>query len=100
MWLTCADKKEADKVANALLVKHLIACAKQITLATDYWWKGKIEHGDEVLLIMESKSENFDKIEAEVKKLHSYDTFVLEAIPVSRISKKAEQWLKAELPNE
>jgi periplasmic divalent cation tolerance protein len=99
VWLTCADKKEADKITNALLVKHLVACVRQIPTTSDYHWRGKIEHSDEVLLQMESRLENFNQIEAEVKKLHSYDTFVLEATPVSQISKKAEVWLEKELKN-
>lgn len=99
MWLTCADKKEADKIANTLLDGHLVACAKQLPISADYWWEGKIEHTEEVLLVMESREHLFDQIEAEVAKLHSYDTFVLEAVPVARISKKAADWLKSELRN-
>jgi len=99
LWLTCADKKEADKIANTLLVKHLIACAKQAPVSADYWWQGKIEHGEEILLIMESKLKLFDRIETEVKKLHSYETFVLEAVPVLKVSKKANQWLNGEIKN-
>ena len=93
LWLTCANKQEAGKVANTLLVKHLIACAKQITVESDYIWQGKIERADEVLLVMESKCSLFNKVEAEVKKLHSYDTFVLTAIPLLAISKEADKWL-------
>jgi len=49
---------------------------------------------------MLSKLDLFDKIEAEVTKLHSYETFVLEAVPVSRISKSAQEWLNRELKND
>jgi periplasmic divalent cation tolerance protein len=99
LWLTCADKKEADKIANTLLVKHLVACAKQLPVSADFHWQGKIEHSDEVLLIMDSKLDLFEEIEKEVAKLHSYETFVLEAIPVVKVSKKAENWLKSEIKN-
>lgn len=99
LWLTCKDKKEADKIANTLLVKHLVACAKQIPVSADYWWEAKIEHAEEVLLVMESREDLFDQVEAEVAKLHSYDTFVLEALPISKISKKAAVWLEYELKN-
>ncbi len=99
LWLTCADKQEADKIANTLLVKHLVACAKQISVSADYRWQGKIDKSDEILLLMESREDLFDEIEREVAKLHSYDTFVLEATPVYKISKKAEKWLNEELKN-
>lgn len=94
LWLTCVNKEEADKIANTLLVKYLITCAKQVPAASDYRWQGKIEHANEVLLIMDSKLDLFHQIEAEVMKLHSYDTFVLQVVPISKVSSKAEKWLK------
>lgn len=97
LQLTCANKKEADKIANTLLVKHLVACAKQVTISSDYWWQGRIEHSNEVLLIMDTKAELFDQIEAQVAKLHSYDTFVLQQIPIKNVSKDAAVWLQKEL---
>lgn len=97
LWLTCKDKAEADKIANTLLVKQFITCAKQIPVMSNYRWKGKIENANEVLLLMESRLGLFEEIETEISKLHSYDTFVLEAVPVQRMSKKSQEWLKDEL---
>lgn len=97
LWLTCADKREADRIANILLVKHLAACVRQIPITSDYWWHGKIESSKEVMLLMESRLDLFDEVEREVAKLHSYETFVLEALPTSKINNKAVKWLKNEL---
>lgn len=97
IWLTCKNTEEASKIAKKLLNVRLIACAKQIPVVSDYRWKGKIEHEEEVLLMMESKLDLFDQIEAEVEKLHSYGTFVLETSPVSRVSVPAQQWWIKEL---
>ncbi len=97
LWLTCADKQEADKIVNTLLVKHLVVCARQIPLTADYLWQGKIDHNDEVLLIMDSRDDLFSEVERTVAKLHSYDTFVLEMTPIERLSVKAEEWIKGEL---
>jgi periplasmic divalent cation tolerance protein len=96
LWLTCADKKEADKLADTLLVKHLVACVKQLPVGSKFRWQGKIEETKEVMLVMESRLDLFDEIEKEVAKNHSYDTFVLEATPAVKLSKKAENWLKKE----
>lgn len=97
LWLTVGSKQEADKIAKTLLAKHLVACVRQIPVNSDFWWRGKLDHTSEVLLLMESLMDLFDKVEAEVKKLHSYDTFVLEATPINRISKSADKWLSKEL---
>ena len=96
LWLTCADKKEADKIAKALLNKHLIACAKQVPVESAFWWQGKIDNAKEILILMDSRLDLFDNVEAEVAKLHSYDTPNLQAVPVAKINQKAQKWLKAE----
>lgn len=95
--LTCKDKTEADRIANALLVKRLVACVRRMPVVSDYRWQGQVEHEDEIMLVMESRLDLFEKVEAEITKHHSYDTFVLEATPVSRLSKKASSWLESEI---
>lgn len=91
--LTCEDLAEAEKIAQALLGKHLVACVKHESVQSTFWWQGKIEEGEEVKVSMLSIAENFDRIEAEVKKLHSYETFVLQAFPITRINEDAAKWL-------
>lgn len=97
LLLTCADKKEADKIANSLLKKKLIVCAKKTPVSSSFLWKNKIESSNEMLLIMDSVIENFEKINLEVKKLHSYKTFVLTSLLVSQTTKDVENWVKKEL---
>ena len=99
LWVAVGSKEGADKITNTLLVKHLVACTRQIPASSAYWWKGKIENSNEVLLQMESREDLFEQVEKEVAKMHSYKTFVLEATPVSKISKSAAKWLKSELKN-
>ncbi len=99
LWLTCKDETEADTITSQLLKKRLVACAKQLPIVANYWWKGKIENDKEILLVMESRVDLVGKIEAEITELHSYDTFVLEAIPILKISKDATKWLEKEIIN-
>lgn len=96
-WLTCKDREEATSIANLLLEKRLITCAKQVPVKASYWWEGKLEHSEEILLIMDSKNKFFGKIEMEVAKLHSYDTFVLQEVEVNNLSNKALGWMENEL---
>ncbi|MDB5171186.1 MAG: hypothetical protein JWO35_880, partial [Candidatus Saccharibacteria bacterium] len=87
----------AEKIADMLLNLRLIACAKFVPVDSRFHWEGKIEQSQEVMMLMESLDANFDKIEAEVANLHSYDTFVLKAVPITHISKQASAWLKQTL---
>jgi periplasmic divalent cation tolerance protein len=94
--LTCGSWQEAQRIVDRLLEEKLIACAEFIPIKSKFHWQGQINETDEVKLLMHSVSHLFDKVEAEVAKLHSYETFVLQAIPVTHISKQAAEWLELE----
>lgn len=94
LFLPCVNNKEAEKISQSLLEKHLIVCAKKTPVSSTFFWKGEIDKANEILLIMESVEENYEEIEKEVRKLHSYETFVLSAISVIKYSKGVEDWLK------
>jgi periplasmic divalent cation tolerance protein len=90
--LTCGSWQEAQRITDALLEKHLVACVEMLDIKSKYHWQGNVEEANEVKLIMETVVGNFDAIEAVVKTLHSYDTFVLQQIPVTRVSSDAAKW--------
>lgn len=97
LFLTCANDGEANTISRSLLEKKLIVCSKKLSVSSTYRWKGKIEEGSEVLLLMETVEEKFAAIEREVKNLHSYQTFVLFSVPVARASGGVEKWMREEL---
>ena len=73
IYITCKDNKEAKKISKVLLEKRLIACSNIFPIESMYWWKGKIEEDNEVVIIAKTKDNNYSKIKKEVKKIHSYD---------------------------
>ena len=99
LWLTCENTIEADTITQTLLDQHLIACVKQTSVNSNYWWDGQKQHNEEVLLVMDSRMDLFDKVEKEVLRLHSYETPVLQALPIHKISKEAEKWLEETTKN-
>jgi len=85
VFITAKDKKEADKIAKALIKKRLAACVNILAGARSlFWWKGKIDRAKEVLLVVKTKKEKFGEITKLVKTLHSYE--VPEIIAVSIVS--------------
>lgn len=96
-YLTCATAGEAFDITSSLLDKKLVACVKQVAVRSDFLWNGTIDQNNEILLIMETREDLFDQIEAEVSKIHSYETFVLTAVPMVRVSQKAQKWLNDSL---
>ena len=94
LFLSCKNIVEADKISGQVLKEKLIVCAKKISINSSYLWNKKIESAQEVLLIMDSVEENFEKINKEVKKLHSYKTYTLLMTEVNKINIDALKWLK------
>lgn len=97
LFLTCKDDNEAKEIATVLLQKRLIVCAKRFSVSSTFLWEGKIDSGDEVMLTMDSVEELFEQVEKAVRKNHSYDTFVLTAVPVAKVSRGVAEWMKEEL---
>lgn len=93
LYLTCANSDEANKISQALLEARLVTCVRQSNVSSSYWWGNKINHDDEVLLMMESREDKFNAIEKVVTKLHSYDEYVLTAVPVLKTTPGVEQWI-------
>lgn len=91
--LACGSWQEAQKIADSLLEKHLVACVEFMEIKSKYWWKRHVEQAEEIKLIMSTLERNFAAVEKEVSKLHSYETFVLQAIPIVHVSEEAAKWL-------
>ncbi len=91
--LTCASWQEAQRIADHLLNRRLIACAKFLPIQCKNWWEGELSSAKEVMVMMESVSHYFSDIEAEIATLHSYQTFVLKSLPIHEVSHEAKLWL-------
>jgi len=97
LFLTCGSWQEAQAIADSLLEQKLVACVEFFDVKSKYHWQGALEEAKEIKLVMHSVAELYDKVEVEVRKLHSYDTFVLLSMPVERLPKAAEIWISETL---
>lgn len=94
LMLTCASSEEAEKIAHSLLESRLIACAKQFPVQSMFHWQGAVDQAQEIMLCMETIQEHCSAIDTEVRKLHSYTTYVLVGMPLVYVSEKAARWLR------
>lgn len=99
LYLVCSNEAEADKIADALLRKRLVACAKKLPVKSVFRWQGKLNKADEVVLLLETEERLFDAIEKEIRQLHSHKIFILASIPIGKTSAGVAEWLKEELGN-
>ena len=97
---TTETKEEAQKIALYLVEQKLAACV-QIggPIESTYRWKGKVENAQEWLCLIKTRENLFDKVEAAIKKLHSYETPEIIAVPILEGSKEYLNWIDNESTN-
>ncbi len=96
--ITASSKKEAQRIARALLEDKLAACINIIDkIDSLFWWQGKIDESKEVLLIIKTKKALISKLIKKVKSLHSYKVPEIIALPIVAGEKKYLGWLDESL---
>jgi periplasmic divalent cation tolerance protein len=95
---TCGSAEEAASIARALVERRLAACVNIVPgVRSVYRWKGAVEEAGEWLLIVKSSQALFERLEEELRKMHSYETPEIVALPVVAGSASYLEWLGAEL---
>ncbi|MFH1663769.1 MAG: divalent-cation tolerance protein CutA [archaeon] len=94
-YIPCKNKKEAEKIANALVEKRLVACANIIpAISSCYKWEGKTVNETESLLLVKTIKTKKKLVSEQVKKLHSYRLPCIAFIKFDEINKEYELWVK------
>jgi periplasmic divalent cation tolerance protein len=93
--VTCGSKKEARKIAQALVQRRLAACVQEIgvPVRSMYRWKGRVESANEVLLLIKTSRKRFSAVSTLVKKLHSYEVPEIIALNIADGSHEYLDWI-------
>lgn len=85
VYITCASPEEAERIGKALLDERLVACVNipSAQLRSLYLWKGEREEAEETLLIAKTMEDRFADLNRVVRRLHSYETPCVVALPLA-----------------
>ena len=98
VFVTTSSKKEAQKIANALVKQKLAACVQILPqMESIYVWDKKTCRDKEFLLIIKSQKKLFSQLEKAILKLHSYKVPQMVALPIIQGHRPYLQWLKNSL---
>jgi periplasmic divalent cation tolerance protein len=97
--VTCQSAREARRIAQSLVEKHLIACANilQVPVQSIYRWQGKVQTGKEVLMLVKSSRAKFSALQKEIQLMHSYDVPEIIALPIATGSRDYLSWMSESL---
>jgi len=92
--VTAPEPRVARKIAKAVLKARLAACVNILPrIKSHYWWKGKLESGAEVLMIIKTTRAKLAALESKVLDEHPYDTPEVISFSLSSSNAKYLKWL-------
>jgi len=97
IYTTCASRRDAERLARALVKERLAACANIFPrIVSIFRWQGKIQREREVAVLLKTRA---GKVKAAVRRLlelHPYEVPGIEVWGTSNIPKAFRKWVEGE----
>lgn len=91
---TAPDEKTGRRIAGVLVESKLAACVNVVSgVRSVFWWEGKLQDADEVLLICKTDEKRLSDLSEALQEQHPYDCPEVLALPVTGGSKKYLGWI-------
>ena len=97
VYTTWPSIVEAERAGRAIVERRLAACVNILPgMVSHYWWEGKIERAEEVVMFIKTRASLADPVSAAVKDLHSYTTPAIMVLPVDQVDPAYHAWIVQE----
>ncbi len=93
---TVASRADARRLADGLLDTRLAACVQVLPIRSTYRWQGRIEHGDEYLLLIKTRAALTRRVRVFLRGQHPYDVPEILAVRVADALPAYRRWVAAE----
>jgi periplasmic divalent cation tolerance protein len=101
VYTTYPSIVEAETAGRTLVERRLAACVNILPgMVSFYWWQGKIDRGDEVVMIIKTRAGLAEAARAAVKDMHSYATPAILVLPIESVDADYHAWIVAETKGE
>lgn len=94
---TLPNSDAALELVKSLVSERLAACGNLLpAVRSVYRWEGKIKDENEVLVVLKTKQEHFERLKQRLLELHPYETPEVLAIPVEQGYAAYLDWIARE----
>lgn len=92
----CPTEAAADAIADVLLDRRLVACSnRHAPIRSRYRWQGRIEEETEIPLVVKTRPDLAETVEAVIRQHHPYETPAIIRIEATANADYLE-WIAAE----
>jgi periplasmic divalent cation tolerance protein len=97
VYTTWPSIVEAERAGHAIVERRLAACVNILPgMISHYWWQGKIERAEEVVMLIKTRAGLADAVGKAVKAAHSYETPSIMVVPVEQADPDYHRWIVEE----
>ena len=94
VYTTWPSIVEAERAGRTIVERRLAACVNIVPgMISHYWWEGKIERAEEVVMIIKTRAALADSVGEAVKQLHSYTTPSIMVLPADDVDPDYHAWI-------
>ena len=94
VFSTFPDIETARRIARQLVTENFAACANIVpSVESIYRWQGKIEQGNETLVLFKTATVRYPEFREKLKSLHPYDVPEIIACPVDKALPEYVRWV-------
>lgn len=96
-FCTCPDADTAERIATALVEERVAACVNILPgVRSVYRWQDAVEHAEEVLLLVKTMPDRFDRLKTRLLELHPYELPELLAVETDHAHPDYLLWVAAQ----
>ena len=97
VYTTWPSIVEAERAGRTIVERRLAACVNILPgMISHYWWEGKIERAEEVVMIAKTRTTMAEPVCGAVKELHGYTTPAIMVLPVETVDPDYHAWIVRE----
>ena len=83
--VTAIPSADAARTVDGALERRLAACASALPIHSTYWWKGRVERSDEVLLLFKTVPKRVGALFRYISGTHPYEVPEILELDVPRV---------------
>jgi len=96
VYTTVSSRRQAARIAEAIVKKRFAACANFFSIGSRYWWNGRVTRAREWAVIFKTVQRRYPRLERELRRLHPYTLPAIVSLPIEEGLHDYLSWIAVE----